>query len=147
MPNPYYAYYVKENNEADLLVKLQSTPKKISKKPASDGHFLRHKDRLAALGLIEAELHFRVDPSHNIKVGLQADGHLKGPIGNSSDHGAMGEANRGAVPHHLRARILGKSPSEERLRSNQKDCRRMHVKAKNEAACKKALDVSKHDIS
>ena len=80
-PNPYYKYYVNKNNEADLPVELQSTPKMVTKKTASNRHFVRHKDDLVDMGLIEAKSHFRVDPSHKFKVELKAEGKLKGSIG------------------------------------------------------------------
>jgi hypothetical protein len=127
---------VKENNEADLPVKLQSTPKKIGKKTASDRHFVRHKDRLIALGLIQAESHFRVDPSHNIKVGLKAEGHWKGPIG------APVITALWVKPTEELSRIIFEPGYWEKVRAKyaivptKKKPRGMHVKAKNEAACK-----------
>jgi hypothetical protein len=149
VPNPYYEYYVKKNNEADLPVKLQSTPKTITKKTASDRHFLRHKDRLAAMGLIEAESHFRVDPSHNIKVELKAEGKLKGPIGTPVITALW------VKPTEELSRIIFEPGYWEKVRAKyafvptKKKPRGMHAKAKNEASGK-ALQgpmVSKNDVS
>src|ERR1700674_3169013 len=55
---------------------------------------------------------------------MESRGHAEHSSRPSSDHGPVGQAHGGTVPHRLRARILGEGPGQVRLRQDEKEAAR-----------------------
>ena len=69
-PNPDY--------KSNAAYEKKPWSKTIDKPMVSRASFFREKDRLIAMGLIEAESHLRRDPDHKSMVKWKAEGKLKG---------------------------------------------------------------------